>query len=398
MNSRHPTDDKRRAIEGILNPRSSAGRDFPDGYTPTGIGLTSTPRAERRNLSIAILVSAIIILFGAAATLMIIYRDDIAEMLAVNSIKEIDSAEGGSLTATERQEIETDLQAANAELALLKGLPEANANLQRQLAEKEQEITRLKGDIELLKSQADPDAESETKSLIERLQRERDEAIEERNKTTEKNRTLERQLLARNQEYAENVTSSQTIVAENNELRRSLSERELEVEDLNSKILRLEKDLDEVNTEYRRILKQLTDLRVSSNEKDVQIAELLDENKILRQQRMEQQAATTESSESVASRAISSDIDKPKPVHIERPTYPASAMRRKVGGIVQVRVLVGTSGQVLQAEVLSSPDPLGSLDREALRAAKRWRFEPARRNGIPVEVWYEIPMEFKPRS
>ena len=73
-------------------------------------------------------------------------------------------------------------------------------------------------------------------------------------------------------------------------------------------------------------------------------------------------------------------------------------MRRQVGGIVQVRVLVGTGGNVLDAEVVSSPDPLGSLDREALRAARLWKFQPASRGGVPVKVWYNIPMEFKPRS
>ncbi len=58
-------------------------------------------------------------------------------------------------------------------------------------------------------------------------------------------------------------------------------------------------------------------------------------------------------------------------------------------------MLVSEHGDVLETEVLSSPDPLGALDRAALEAAKRWKFDPARRDGSPVQIWYVIPMQFK---
>jgi protein TonB len=35
------------------------------------------------------------------------------------------------------------------------------------------------------------------------------------------------------------------------------------------------------------------------------------------------------------------------------------------------------------------------LDESAMEAVRRWRFDPARRDGEPVAVWVRIPVEFK---
>jgi protein TonB len=35
------------------------------------------------------------------------------------------------------------------------------------------------------------------------------------------------------------------------------------------------------------------------------------------------------------------------------------------------------------------------LDESAMEAVRRWRFDPARRDGTPVAVWVLIPVEFK---
>jgi protein TonB len=36
-----------------------------------------------------------------------------------------------------------------------------------------------------------------------------------------------------------------------------------------------------------------------------------------------------------------------------------------------------------------------ALDESALEAVRTWRFEPARRNGVPVRAWAIVPVEFK---
>jgi protein TonB len=79
-----------------------------------------------------------------------------------------------------------------------------------------------------------------------------------------------------------------------------------------------------------------------------------------------------------------------------KPAYPELAREARVEGRVQVRVLVGREGNVLDARVekgLSIP----LLDGAALEAARRWRFSPGRTNGHPVACWVSIPFQFSLR-
>ncbi len=36
-----------------------------------------------------------------------------------------------------------------------------------------------------------------------------------------------------------------------------------------------------------------------------------------------------------------------------------------------------------------------ALDNAAMEAVRDWRFEPAKRNGVPVRAWAVVPVEFK---
>lgn len=56
------------------------------------------------------------------------------------------------------------------------------------------------------------------------------------------------------------------------------------------------------------------------------------------------------------------------------PDYPRVAVLRRLEGTVVVRMIVDLSGQVLEVEVVSSSGH-GFLDRAALKAARRYRFE-----------------------
>ena len=76
------------------------------------------------------------------------------------------------------------------------------------------------------------------------------------------------------------------------------------------------------------------------------------------------------------------------------PRYPAAARRRGVEGQVLVQVAVSAEGKVEGVELLrSSGNSL--LDRAALEALARWRFEPARAAGQPVAGTVEIPVTFR---
>jgi protein TonB len=65
-----------------------------------------------------------------------------------------------------------------------------------------------------------------------------------------------------------------------------------------------------------------------------------------------------------------------------------------IEGIVKVRVLVGEDGRPQQVSIGKSSGDAG-LDQSALDAVRDWRFEPARKDGVPVRAWAILPIEFK---
>ncbi len=65
------------------------------------------------------------------------------------------------------------------------------------------------------------------------------------------------------------------------------------------------------------------------------------------------------------------------------PQYPRLAQEEKAQGIVQVQILVGKDGSVLEATIVRG-HPL--LVQPALEAVRQWRYQPTLINGQPVEV------------
>lgn len=87
------------------------------------------------------------------------------------------------------------------------------------------------------------------------------------------------------------------------------------------------------------------------------------------------------------------------PVHVIRakPQYTAEAMRAKIQGSVFVECVVRVDGSVGDIRVVRSLDPVFGLDQEAVKAARRWRFLPGRRHGMPVPVLISIQLDFNMR-
>jgi periplasmic protein TonB len=76
-----------------------------------------------------------------------------------------------------------------------------------------------------------------------------------------------------------------------------------------------------------------------------------------------------------------------------KPRYPDSARRQGIEGTVVVKAYVTEQGRVIEVQVEQSaghPD----LDRAAVEAVGRWRFEPAQRGRQPVAMWVSIPVKF----
>jgi protein TonB len=76
-----------------------------------------------------------------------------------------------------------------------------------------------------------------------------------------------------------------------------------------------------------------------------------------------------------------------------QPAYPPAMRRAGEEGRVTVRVLVGIDGRVKDIILVSTPndDFFQATRRQALA---KWRFKPATRDGIPVEVWRVMNLRF----
>ena len=77
-----------------------------------------------------------------------------------------------------------------------------------------------------------------------------------------------------------------------------------------------------------------------------------------------------------------------------QPRYPESARRRGIEGTVLLRMRITEQGRVEDVRVERSAGH-AELDQSAIDAVRRWRFEPARRNGVPVAEPVQLPVVFK---
>lgn len=91
---------------------------------------------------------------------------------------------------------------------------------------------------------------------------------------------------------------------------------------------------------------------------------------------------------------IGPGMKKPKVQRQPVLVYPSIARSQRVRGTVKVDVFVDEKGKVTQSKIAQSPSKL--LDKEALRAAKRMRFQPYRVNGQAVKFVITVPFTFSP--
>ena len=77
-----------------------------------------------------------------------------------------------------------------------------------------------------------------------------------------------------------------------------------------------------------------------------------------------------------------------------KPVYPLLARRMGAQGVVLLRVRVQQDGSVAVVELVRSSG-FALLDEAATRTVRdSWRFIPARLDGVAVESWVEIPIQF----
>jgi len=76
------------------------------------------------------------------------------------------------------------------------------------------------------------------------------------------------------------------------------------------------------------------------------------------------------------------------------PKFPAGASRFGIAGDLIVQIVIDKNGQPTLPRIVHSL-PAPTLSFVALEALKHWRFEPARRNGEPVPITFNLTVHYK---
>lgn len=88
---------------------------------------------------------------------------------------------------------------------------------------------------------------------------------------------------------------------------------------------------------------------------------------------------------------VSSGVLNGKAISLPSPSYPETARRMRISGVVVVEVVVDENGKVISAHAVSGP-PM--LKDPAVQAALRARFSPTKLSGQPVKVFGAISYKF----
>ncbi|MDH5833660.1 energy transducer TonB [Luteimonas kalidii] len=87
------------------------------------------------------------------------------------------------------------------------------------------------------------------------------------------------------------------------------------------------------------------------------------------------------------------DASVPRPLSAPAPDYPSAALRAGASGDVVLRIEVGADGRPGDVTVIGSSRNR-ALDRAAMQAVRRWRFEPAVRDGVAIPATVQQVISF----
>ncbi|XP_020900709.1 uncharacterized protein LOC110239335 [Exaiptasia diaphana] len=90
---------------------------------------------------------------------------------------------------------------------------------------------------------------------------------------------------------------------------------------------------------------------------------------------------------------VGGDVQKPEKVSAPQPQYTEIARKARIQGVVIVQAIIDKAGNVTNVKVLKGL-PMG-LSEQAVEAIKKWKFKPATLNGKPVDVYYNLTVNFR---
>jgi TonB family protein len=77
------------------------------------------------------------------------------------------------------------------------------------------------------------------------------------------------------------------------------------------------------------------------------------------------------------------------------PVYPPGAQQRGLEGSITVNALIDEKGNVIDTGILKGIQDDMGLGKAAETAVRKWKFEPARKDGVAVKVWKSFVIAFK---
>jgi TonB family protein len=89
---------------------------------------------------------------------------------------------------------------------------------------------------------------------------------------------------------------------------------------------------------------------------------------------------------------VGGDVKAPVVTQRVDPNYNELARKARISGVVIVEAIVNKDGDVKQVKVIKGL-PMG-LSEEAVEAVKRWHFKPGTLNGHPVDVIFNLTVNF----
>lgn len=93
----------------------------------------------------------------------------------------------------------------------------------------------------------------------------------------------------------------------------------------------------------------------------------------------------------MAVRAAGGD-SAPVPVRAVAPDFPYEMRREGVGGVVTIKCVIDEKGNVQEPEVQKATND--AFIKPAVDALKKWKFKPARKDGVVIAQRVTIPIQF----
>jgi TonB family protein len=96
---------------------------------------------------------------------------------------------------------------------------------------------------------------------------------------------------------------------------------------------------------------------------------------------------------SVTAYRIGADVSMPRPIYKVEPDYTPEAQAAHLEGTTFLSVVISPEGVARDIKLVRSLDP--GLDRKAIEAVRKWKFEPGLKDGKPVPVIASIEINFR---